>query len=86
MGSPGIRRATTEDLDALVALRVQLQRETGELSDEQVAEVGEAKRRWFAAHLAGEDFEAWVAQVGSDLVACSGVSLLATPPYPGLEA
>lgn len=78
-----LRLACTDDVDVLVELRGELQRETGELSRDRQLETVAAQREWFSQHLAGEGFDAWLAEtVDNEVVACGGVALMDVPPYP----
>ena len=79
-----IRRATMDDLDALVQLRLDLLREVGNLTgDAHTAELAEATRTYLAAKLPTGEFAAWVAEVDGLLVATSGLMLYERPPTAG---
>jgi GNAT superfamily N-acetyltransferase len=75
-----IRRATTDDIEALVELRLEMQRENGDGIDVAWAAVGEACRRYFAETLPPEVFVVFVADVEGRIVATSGVSFVSRPP------
>lgn len=78
-----LRLASIDDVDVIVELRGELQRETGELPQDRHLETVAAQREWFSQHLAGEAFDAWLAEtVDGEVVACSGVALMDVPPYP----
>jgi GNAT superfamily N-acetyltransferase len=76
-----IRRATMDDIEALVELRLALQSENGagEDSVEWVA-VGEACRRYFAETLPTEVFVVFVAEAQGRIIATSGLSFVSRPP------
>jgi len=71
-----IRPATEMDLEALIALRIQLLE-----AEEPGFEV--ALSAWFRSHLADVSFLAWVADDGGRVVAASGLTVIDRPPYPG---
>lgn len=83
MGSPTIRRATLADLDALVALRVALMREMGDVAPADEAALAEAIRRFLIAELPAGRFLVWVA-AGEDgaVIACGGLVFVRKPPSP----
>lgn len=83
MGTPTIRRATLDDLDALVHLRVALMREMGAVAAAEEAPLAEAVRRYLLLELPAGRFLAWVAADGSAApVACGGLVFLQKPPSP----
>lgn len=71
-----IRPATEADLEALIALRVQL-------LEAEVPEFDVALSSWFRSHLADRSFLAWVADDSGRVVAASGLTVIDRPPYPG---
>src|SRR3954467_10312214 len=84
MGAPGVRRATLDDLEALVRLRVALLREMGAVDESGAAPLAEAIRRYLVADLPDERFLAWVGSDGEGaVVACGGLVLVQKPPSPG---
>jgi GNAT superfamily N-acetyltransferase len=75
------RRATIEDVEALVQLRLQLFRETGELRDDApLPEVIETTRAYFQEHLPTGQFLVWVAEVPQQIIGTSGLIFLEKPP------
>jgi pyroglutamyl-peptidase len=76
-----IRRATLEDIDAQVEMRLALQREIGALYADAPSEgAAEANRQYLRWALPAEEFLAWVAEAGGQLVACSGLVLYSRMP------
>lgn len=77
-----VRRATVEDLEGLVRLRVAMFRETGRVSDaDPMAEFAAATRDYFAACVASGELVAFVAEAGGGrLVASSGLSFIRRAP------
>lgn len=71
-----IRPATKADLEALIALRIQLL-EAEEPGFEATLSA------WFRSHLADGSFLAWVADDAGRVVAASGLTVIDRPPYPG---
>ena len=75
-----IRRATTDDIETLVELRLEMQRENSDGTQVAWAAVEEACRRYFAETLPPEVFVVFVAEVQGRVVATSGVSFVSRPP------
>lgn len=75
-----IRRATIDDIDTLVELRVAMQSEVAEGMEVDRAAVGEACRRYFAETLPADVFVAFVAEAEGQIVATSGISFVSRPP------
>ena len=76
-----IRRATVEDIDALVEMRLALQREIGaEYGDAPAEGAAEANRQYLKWALPAEEFLAWVAETDGQRVACSGLVLYSRVP------
>lgn len=76
-----IRRATSADIEALVALRLALQREVGAIyHDTSVEGAMEANRRYLTWALPSGEFQAWVAEAKQEIVACSGLVLYSRMP------
>jgi len=76
-----IRRATIDDIETLVELRLEMQSEN--VADDIKVDwtaVGEACRRYFAETLPAEVFVVFVAEAEGQIVATSGVSLVSRPP------
>jgi GNAT superfamily N-acetyltransferase len=78
-----IRRATSDDIDQLVRLRLLLFEEAGEpLQPTQAEAVREATRAYFTKSLPQETFLAWVAESNHQIVAASGLAVFERPPAP----
>jgi pyroglutamyl-peptidase len=76
-----IRRAAVADIDALVAMRLALQREIGALYADTPAEgAAEANRQYLKWALPAGEFFAWVAEAQGELVACSGMVFYSRMP------
>jgi GNAT superfamily N-acetyltransferase len=78
-----IRKASVEDMDELIRLRLALLRTTREvetLKDE--AALVESTRRYFARTIPSGRFHAWVAEAEGRTVACSGLIPFERPPMP----
>jgi GNAT superfamily N-acetyltransferase len=81
MSTITIRRATIDDLDEFVALRLKLFRESGYLhSEESLPELIEATRAYLSENLPTGRFLAWVALVGKQLIGISGLIFFQKPP------
>src|SRR2546428_10685934 len=86
-----IRRASLEDVERLVDVRVALERESGHLTQEaMLAEVRRATRQYFLEALPAEAILVWVAEADGTIVATSGLIFFQKPPsernLTGLEA
>jgi GNAT superfamily N-acetyltransferase len=86
-----IRRASLDDLEPLVELRLALLQEVGNLRESSdIAILSEATRNYLIQKLPTGKFIAWVAEAESRLVASSGVVMFERPPvkgnFSGLEA
>jgi GNAT superfamily N-acetyltransferase len=76
-----IHRATLDDVDELVQLRLKLFRETGDLiSDEPLPELIEATRMYLLKNIPTERFLAWIAVAEGRIVGMSGLVFLEKPP------
>jgi len=76
-----IRRATVEDIEVLVEMRLALQREIGALFADAPAEgAAEANRQYLQWALPAGEFLAWVAEADGRLVACSGLVFYSRMP------
>lgn len=76
-----IRRATAEDIEALVEMRLALQREIGALfGDAPLDGAAEANRRYLRWALPLGKLMAWVAEAEGRLVACGGMVLYSRMP------
>ncbi len=81
MGEPfTIRRATIDDIETLVELRVALQSGNSDGIEVDWAAAREAFRRYFAETLPREVFVVFVAEAVGRVVATSGVSFVSRPP------
>lgn len=80
-GNVNIRRATVDDIEALVELRQKMQSEIGAFFGDPPTEGGAAATRSYLnwAMPTGE-FYAWVAEAEGKLVACSGLVLYSRMP------
>lgn len=86
-----IRRASLEDVETLVNLRLALERESGHLTQGALlAEVRRATRQYFLEALPAEAILVWVAEAQGTIVATSGLIFYQKPPSErnlmGLEA
>ncbi len=86
-----IRRASLEDVETLVDLRLALERESGHLTQEaMLADVRRATRQYFLEALPAEAILVWVAEADGTIVASSGLIFFQKPPsernLTGLEA
>ncbi len=86
-----IRRASLEDVERLVDLRLALERESGHLTQEaMLADVRRATRQYFLEALPAEAILVWVAEADGTIVATSGLIFFQKPPsernLTGLEA
>ena len=80
-----IRRATLDDLDALVHHRVAMFTDMGEAID--AVALGAAFRAWLRAAMPSGDYQAWVCETAAgDIVAGAGIWLLRWPPGPWMPA
>lgn len=76
-----IRVATPTDLDALVALRVAMFRETGKVpADDPLTEFAASTRAYLAECLPTGEFRAWVAEAGGEIVGTSGLCFFRRAP------
>jgi len=76
-----IRRASLDDLDALVHHRVAMFTDMGVVVD--VAALDRAFRAWLRAAMPAGDYVAWLCETATGaIVAGGGVSLLQWPPGP----
>ncbi len=75
------RRATLEDVEVLVQLRLQLFRETGDVTEDSPwPEVAETARTYFQENLPTEHFLAWVAEANGQIIGTSGLIFFEKPP------
>ena len=86
-----IRLAALDDVDELLALRLDFLEEVGSLkAGADVAGLGAAMRDYFVRKVPSGEFLAWVAEGEGKIVATSGVTIFERPPNganpAGLEA
>ncbi len=77
-----IRRATIEDVDQLVQLRLLLFEETGELVERDVSAFAEAIHVFLIKSLPQKSFLAWIVESEHRIVACSGFVPFERLPVP----
>ena len=76
-----IRRASLEDVETLVDVRLALERESGHLTQGTMfADVRRATRQYFLEALPAETVLVWVAEAQGTLVATSGLIFFQKPP------
>ena len=76
-----IRRATLDDLDKLVNLRIQFLREAEQVgADTSSTELQRSLRRYLKKHLEDDSFVAWLAQEGEEVIGTSGICFYCVPP------
>lgn len=75
-----IRRATVDDIEALVTLRLMLEREIDYLAREELADVRVATQQYFLEALPSEGMLIWVAEAAGTIVATSGLIFFQKPP------
>ena len=86
-----IRKATLEDVDELVKLRMELLREISEVDEHYMAKLDEnymarladAIRDYFTAKMPENEFLAWVAEDEGKIIASSGLVFHEKPPIHG---
>ena len=72
-----IRQATQDDIDILVQLRLRFLAEIGYAGDGVVSNI----REYFRLSLANGEFEAWLAQADSQVIATSGLVYCQKVPH-----
>src|SRR5947207_8501309 len=76
-----IRRATLEDVEALVQLRIALLQSAGYIHSEvEKRTTAQANRDYFVRTLPTNEFLAWVAQANDQIVSSSGLVFFERPP------
>lgn len=76
-----VRRATLDDIDACIDLRLKLFRETGEVQSETPPpELLEATRTYLLTTLPTDRFLSWIAEADGQIIGVSGVVFLEKPP------
>lgn len=84
METPTIRRATLDDRDALVWLRVALMREMGAVLAPDEAALAEVIRHYLDTALPEGGFIAWVGtDAAGTVIGCGGLVTAQKPPSPG---
>ena len=86
-----IRKATLEDVDELVKLRIELLREisevnehyTAKLNDDYIEKLADAIREYFTDKIPENEFLAWVAEDKGKIIASSGLVFHEKPPIHG---
>jgi len=85
-----IRKATLNDLDAIIKLRIELLSDLGDVNDGNKSKVWKANQNYFKEKLSNGDFSAWVGEVKETIIAISGMVFFERPPHgenlSGLEA
>jgi len=84
------RRATLDDVEKLVQLRLMLFRETKDFEGEAPPELIEITRRYLREKIPTSQFVSWIAEVDGHMVGISGLVFFEKPPNEanrsGLEA
>jgi GNAT superfamily N-acetyltransferase len=86
-----IRRATLQDVEVLVSLRLKLEQESGHLTEVQMlSDLRQATHQYLLEALPTEAFLVWVAEASGQIVATSGLIFFHKPPsernLSGMEA
>lgn len=80
---PTLRKATIEDIDALVLLRLDFLRETRKVEDQSIfSAVEEECHRYFLAKITDKSYHSWIAEAEGEIVACGGFIFIEKPPSP----
>jgi ribosomal protein S18 acetylase RimI-like enzyme len=78
------RRATAEDIDVLVKLRIDMRTEREEKQcPMSLVDFGELTRNYFMRHIPDDSFIAWVAVEDGEIIATSGMCIYYVPPTYG---
>jgi GNAT superfamily N-acetyltransferase len=82
--APGwfIRLAVPAEIPILVAFRLAMFDEMGELGDEMRITLAEANRAYLEQSMAAGTYRAWVAEADGEVVASGGVTIRVAPPTP----
>jgi len=86
MGTPEIqvRRASAEDVETLVGMRVALLRAVGNVtSDLDAKEIGNAIRAYIAKEMPAGRYVTFIAEAEQSAVGCGGLAFYVRPPYCG---
>src|SRR6476619_2696412 len=79
MGLIHFRLATSQDIDALIRMRIAFLSEIGQTPDDATA-FKDALRNYFTAHLAAADFVSCLAESDGEIIATSGMVFHIHPP------
>ena len=78
------RRATAEDIDVLVKLRIDMRAEREDKPcPMSLVDFGELTRKYFMRHTPDDSFIAWVAIEDGEIIATSGMCIYHVPPTYG---
>jgi GNAT superfamily N-acetyltransferase len=79
-----VHRASAEDVETLVGMRVALLRAVGNVtSDLEAKEIGDAIRAYIAQEMPAGRYVAFIAEAGQCVVGCGGLVFYVRPPYCG---
>jgi GNAT superfamily N-acetyltransferase len=79
-----VRRASAEDVETLVGMRVALLRTVGNVaSDADAKEIGDAIRAYMIQEMPAGRYVAFIAEAGKCAVGCGGLAFYVRPPYCG---
>jgi GNAT superfamily N-acetyltransferase len=79
-----VRRASAEDAEALVEMRVALLRAVGNVTNHlEAKEIADAIRAYFAQEMPAGRYVAFIAEAGQYAVGCGGLAFYVRPPYCG---
>ncbi len=79
-----VHRASAEDAEALVEMRVALLRAVGNVtSDLEAKEIADAIRAYIAQEMPAGMYVAFIAEAGQSAVGCGGLAFYVRPPYCG---
>ncbi len=79
-----VRRASAEDVETLVGMRITLLRAVGNVtSDSEAKEIGDAIRACIAQEMPAGRYVAFIAEAGQSAVGCRGLAFYVRPPYCG---
>ena len=76
-----LRRATLDDLDLLVELRIAVQEELGEVNGDREA-VAEANRAYFQQKVPSGEYVSFFAEAEGQVAGVGGIVLFRKPPHP----
>jgi GNAT superfamily N-acetyltransferase len=79
-----VRRASAEDVETLVGMRVALLRTVGNVTGDSAAkQIGDAIRAYIAQEMPAGRYVAFIAEAGEYAVGCGGLAFYVRPPYYG---